>query len=122
MLVYYYETRYLKTGLNPPPIVMQVSNQYKYTHDSFAKFFESCVRKNPEAPEITLAKVIKIYNGWYGNSGGSSGAKLKSDEFKTRLEEKLNTTITKNIRGVEVFPSEEEAEDFDKQSVGSAEP
>lgn len=120
MLVYYYETRYLKTGLNPPPIVMQVSNQYKYTHDSFAKFFESCMRKNPEAPEVTLAKVFKIYNGWYGNMGGGSGSKLKSDEFKTRLEEKLNTTITKNIRGIEVFASEEEAEDFDKQSVGSS--
>jgi P4 family phage/plasmid primase-like protien len=119
LLLHYYETRYLKTGLNPPPIVMQVSNQYKYSHDSFAKFFESCVRKDPEAPDVNLTKVFKSYNAWYSNLAGSSGSKLKADEFKTRLEEKLNTTITKNVRGIKVFGSEEEAEDFDKESVGS---
>lgn len=119
LLVHYYESRYLKGGLMPPSIVMNVSNQYKYSHDSFAKFFETCVRKNPEAPELTIAKVIKLYNGWYGSIGGGSGAKLKADDFKIRLEEKLNTTITKNIRGIEVFGSEEEAEEFDKQSIGS---
>jgi hypothetical protein len=119
LLVYYYETRYMRGGLNPPPVVMNVSNQYKYTHDSFAKFFESCVRKNPEAPELAITKVNKFYNTWYASVGGGSGAKLKADDFKIRLEEKLNTKIIKNIRGIEVFQSEEEAEDFDKQSIGS---
>jgi P4 family phage/plasmid primase-like protien len=120
LLVYYYETRYLKGGLNPPPIVMHVSNQYKYTHDSFAKFFESCVRKEPEAPEVTFTKIYKMYSLWYTNLAGASGTKLKSDDFKKQLEEKLNiANIGKNVRGIQLFSSEEEAEDFDKNSVGS---
>jgi phage/plasmid-associated DNA primase len=120
LLVYYYETRYLKGGLNPPPIVMHVSNQYKYTHDSFAKFFESCVRKEPEAPEVTFTKIYKMYSLWYANLAGASGTKLKSDDFKKQLEEKLNiANIGKSVRGIQLFASEEEAEDFDKNSVGS---
>jgi putative DNA primase/helicase len=116
LLVHYYETRYLKEGLNPPSIVMQVVNNYKYNHDSFAKFFDTCVRKNPEAEDIALSRIVKIYNSWYMNLSGSSATKLKAEDFKTRLEEKLNTTITKNVRGIEVFASEEEADKFDKQS------
>ena len=117
LLVHYYETRYLRGGLNPPPVVMQVSNQYKYNHDSFAKFFETCMRKNPEAPDITFSRIYKTYNAWCSNLSGSSGAKLKSEEFKNRLEEKLNATITKDVRGIQLFSSEEEAEDYDKASV-----
>jgi hypothetical protein len=116
LLVHYYETRYLKSGLNPPSVVMQVSNNYKYNHDSFAKFFDTCVRKNPEANDILLSKIVKSYNSWYINLSGSSAVKLKPEEFKTRLEEKLNTTIAKSVRGIEVFASEEEADKFDKQS------
>lgn len=120
LLVHYYETRYLKGGLNPPPIVMQVVNNYKYNHDSFAKFFDTCVRKNPEAEEISLSRIIKMYNSWYMNLAGSSAAKVKAEDFKTRLEEKLNTTITKNVRGIEVFASEEDADKFDKESDGGS--
>jgi phage/plasmid-associated DNA primase len=120
LLVYYYETRYLKGGLVPPPIVMQVVNNYKYSHDSFAKFFDSCVRKNPEADDITIARIYKIYNNWYINLSGTSAVKIKLEEFKTRLEEKLNTTITKNVRGIEVFASEEDADKFDKESDGGS--
>ena len=119
LLVHYYETRYLRTGLNPPPVVMQVSNNYKYSHDSFAKFYESCVRKDPEAPDVTFTKVFKTYSTWYSNLSGSSGMKLKAEEFKNRLEEKLNTTITKHVRGIQLFASEEEAEEHDKESVTS---
>ena len=117
LLVHYYETRYLRGGLNPPPVVMQVSNQYKYNHDSFAKFFESCVRKEPEAEEITLTKVYKAYTAWYTNLAGASGKKVSADEFKTSLQDKLNVAITKSIRGIKLFVSEEEAEEFDKQSI-----
>ena len=116
LLVHYYETRYLKGGLVPPPIVMQVVNNYKYNHDSFAKFFDTCVRKNPEAEEITITRIYKLYNSWYTNLAGTSAVKIKLEDFKTRLEDKLNTTITKNVRGIEVFASEEEADKFDKQS------
>jgi len=117
LLVHYYETRYLKNGLNPPPVVMQVSNQYKYNHDSFAKFYESCIRRNPDEEDVTLTKVYKTYTSWWGNLAGSSGAKLKAEEFKTRLEEKLNTTITRHVRGIKLFASEEDAEDHDKHST-----
>jgi len=113
LLVHYYETKYLTVGLNPPPIVLQQSNEYKNAYDSFGKFFDSCVRKEPEADDITFSKIFKTYKTWYS---GARETCLKEAEFKTRLEEKLNITITKHVRGIHLFSTEEEAEQWDKES------
>jgi hypothetical protein len=37
-------------------------------------------------------------------------------EAADRLEEKLNITITKYVRGIHLFSTEEEAEQWDKES------
>jgi len=113
LLVHYYETKYLTIGLVPPPIVTQHSNEYKNAYDSFGKFFDLCVRKEPEADDVTFTKIFKTYKAWYS---GTKETCLKEAEFKTRLEEKLNITITKYVRGIHLFSTEEEAEQWDKES------
>jgi hypothetical protein len=84
----------------------------------FELFFNSFIRKESEAPEVTFQRVYKIYSTWYGNLADASGKRLKSDDFKKLLEEKLNiSNIGKNVRGIQLFSSEEEAEDFDKNNT-----
>ena len=63
--------------------------------------------------DITFTKIFKTYKTWYS---GSKETCLKEAEFKTRLEEKLNITITKYVRGIHLFSTEEEAEQWDKEA------
>jgi putative DNA primase/helicase len=63
ILVWYYETHYLRTGLKEPPQVTAASEKYKEENDAFASFAQECLVREIGA-EIKLRDVILRYKDW----------------------------------------------------------
>lgn len=126
LLVHYYETRYLVTGINKdntPASVMNTCVDYKKTYDNFARFKEACFRVAKTRDEIVehlqWTKIWKVYKSWYDQFGVGSGARLKEKELKERCCEVFKVpTDTKTFRGLYIFNSEEDAEEWDKEQLG----
>ena len=94
-------------------------NEFFKKKDSkdFELFFETYIRKDPEATGITFVKVYKMYSSWYANLSNRSCPKMKDKDFKEYLEDKLNVTFTKCVPGIQLFASKEEADDFDNHNT-----
>jgi hypothetical protein len=91
--------------------------QYKIIYGyNFELFFESRLRKNSEAEEVTFTKIYREYCKWYADLADAPYSKLKEVCFKQQLEAKLNIIITKYVPGIQLFSSKEEAHDFDKNN------
>lgn len=120
LLVHYYETRYCPDGIKrTPAVVMEACNTYKNTHDAFAKFIGARVRKDNDS-EATFPELLKVYKTWHKEEG--SGARLKDNEFKIRLNDMYGTPIDgKTYKRIRVFLDEQDVEEFDKESEAESE-
>ena len=63
ILVWYYETHYLRTGLKEPPQVTAASTKYKEENDAFASFAQECLMREIGA-EVKLRDVLLRYKDW----------------------------------------------------------
>ena len=63
LLVHYYETRYLRTGLKEPAQVTAASTKYKEENDAFASFSQECLVREVGA-EIKGQDVLRRYKEW----------------------------------------------------------
>jgi P4 family phage/plasmid primase-like protien len=64
MLVHYYETKYLVTGLREPEIVMSASNKYKEENDVFMRFFAESFVKEDGAVPVDVKVVKAQFRAW----------------------------------------------------------
>ena len=115
-LVWVYENEYLKAGLAPiPNVVMQASEQYKESFDSFSKFKNMMIRTGGAAvgEEVTLHELWKVYNSWHSEYG--SGGKISQTEFTKRLEETFGEPEGKKkvFKHMVVFYNESQADEWD---------
>ena len=63
LLVHYYETRYLRTGLKEPAQVTAASTKYKEENDAFASFSQECLMREVGA-EVKGQDVLRRYKEW----------------------------------------------------------
>ncbi len=115
-LVWVYEKEYLKTGLAPVPnVVMQASEQYKESFDSFSKFKGMLIRTGGDAVgnEVTAHELWRGYNAWHSEYG--TGTKINQTEFNKRLEETFGEAEGKKkvFKHILLFQSEADAEAWD---------
>jgi P4 family phage/plasmid primase-like protien len=115
-LVWVYENEYLKTGLAPVPnVVMQASEQYKESFDSFSKFKGMLIRTGGDAVgnEVTAHELWRGYNAWHSEYG--TGTKINQTEFNKRLEETFGEPEGKKkiFKHILLFQSEGDAEAWD---------
>lgn len=64
LLVHYYDTKYLASGLSEPDCVTAASNKYKEENDTFMQFFNDCFVKEAGAGCIKSAVVREIFTEW----------------------------------------------------------
>jgi len=63
LLVHYYETRYLRTGLKEPAQVTAASTKYKEENDAFASFAQECLVREIGA-EVKIRDVLQRFKEW----------------------------------------------------------
>ena len=63
MLVWYYENRYLRSGLKEPDKVSAASNKYKEENDVFAAFCQECMVREVGA-EVQANDIMVRYKEW----------------------------------------------------------
>ena len=63
ILVWYYETYYLRTGLNEPSQVTAASTKYKEENDVFAAFAQECLIREVGS-EVKIADVLRRNKEW----------------------------------------------------------
>jgi phage/plasmid-associated DNA primase len=63
LLVHYYETRYLRTGLKEPSQVTAASTKYKEENDAFASFAQDCLVREIGA-EIKTRDILQRFKEW----------------------------------------------------------
>lgn len=63
ILVHYYETRYLRSGLSDPPQVLAASNKYKEDNDAFAAFAQERLIREVGA-EVKAMEIMTAYTQW----------------------------------------------------------
>jgi P4 family phage/plasmid primase-like protien len=114
LLVHYYETKYCPNGIkNVPAVVMQASENYKGSYDSFGKFIASRIRREIgcENPP-TFKSIWNTYKIWHQDQ---TGKMLKENEFKIRLNETYQAPADgKTYLHLVVFNSDEAIEDYDR--------
>jgi P4 family phage/plasmid primase-like protien len=77
MLVHYYDTKYLATGLVEPDCVKSASNKYKEENDMFMQFFNDCFVKEAGAGCIKSAAVREIFSEWKKHNAKSCDLKIQ---------------------------------------------
>jgi P4 family phage/plasmid primase-like protien len=115
LLVHYYETKYCPHGIKSvPPIVMQASENYKGSFDTFGKFIKARIRRIPGYDEPPVFKTIwNTYKNWHQDN---SGKRLTENEFRIRLNETYQSPADgKTYLHLRLFVSDDEAEEYDKE-------
>jgi P4 family phage/plasmid primase-like protien len=64
ILVYYFETKYLKLGLREPEVVKSASQKYKQENDAFTAFASETFVVETGAGPIKLADILTKYKEW----------------------------------------------------------
>jgi hypothetical protein len=64
ILVYYFETRYLKFGLREPESVKSASQKYKQENDTFTAFATDNLVVESGAGPVKLADILTRYKEW----------------------------------------------------------
>jgi P4 family phage/plasmid primase-like protien len=83
LLLHYWETRYLVSGLSlPPECVMEAVNRFKADNDSFVSFANESLIKEPES-SATIAEVMAKYKHWFSTQTGRK--QLKKHEIIERM-------------------------------------
>lgn len=121
LLVHLYETRYCVGRIKVPAVVMQACENYKGNFDSFGKFHKSRLRKAPgwdEPPQFN--DIWRAYRTWTADEN-PTGKKLTQNELKIRLNEIYQVPADgKTYKHIRLFFSEEEVEEFDKETAAGA--
>jgi P4 family phage/plasmid primase-like protien len=63
MMAWYYENKYLRTGLQEPPQVTSASNKYKEENDAIVAFVQDCLKREAGA-EVRVNDVLTRYKEW----------------------------------------------------------
>jgi P4 family phage/plasmid primase-like protien len=63
MLTWYYENKYLRSGLQAPPHVKEASYKYREENDAFAAFAQDCLLREVGA-EIRTNNILVRYKEW----------------------------------------------------------
>jgi len=63
LLVHYYETRYLRTGLKEPTQVTAASTKYKEENDAFVSFNQDCLVREVGC-ELKIRDILQRYKEW----------------------------------------------------------
>jgi P4 family phage/plasmid primase-like protien len=84
ILVHYFETRYLRTGLSDPPQVMEASNKYKEDNDAFAAFSQDRLMREIGA-EVKANEVMTAYSQWVKYNPGKKV--LKKQDLLQRMSD-----------------------------------
>jgi phage/plasmid-associated DNA primase len=117
-LVHNYITYYAISDngtLEPAPeVVMQESLKYRETFDGYAKFRYSRMRVDRDSDEqATLTDIARNYRYWHEGAGQGT-KRLTQQELQKRLEDEFGKPSQgKYYRGVIVFNTEEEVEEYD---------
>jgi P4 family phage/plasmid primase-like protien len=83
LLLHYWETRYLVSGLSlPPECVMEAVNRFKADNDSFVSFANESLIREPDAI-ATLSELMAKYKHWYSTQTGRK--QLKKHEIIERM-------------------------------------
>jgi len=84
ILVYYYETKYLKFGLVEPDSVKVASEKYRIENDTFSAFAAEYLVVDPGASPIRWIDVLNRYKDWKKYMPGM--AEMKKDTFRDRMK------------------------------------
>lgn len=83
LLLHYWETRYLVSGLSlPPECVMEAVNRFKADNDSFVSFANESLIREADAV-ATLSEIMAKYKQWYSTQTGRK--QLKKHEIIERM-------------------------------------
>jgi putative DNA primase/helicase len=121
MLVWYYENRYLRSGLKEPTQVTSASNKYKEENDSFAAFSQDCLVKDVGG-DVRLNDVLARYKEWCKYN--TTRKQLQKKDIQQKLEEKFGKPVSDGGRmnvfvGVRLV-AEGEEEDVSGGYIGHA--
>ena len=106
ILVWYYETRYLRGGLKEPACVLAASNKYKEDNDIFASFSSECIIKEIGA-ELKTTTVLRRFKEWMNYRPGQKG--LTRDEITARMTEVYGKPVDgKTYVGIRISQEEED--------------
>jgi P4 family phage/plasmid primase-like protien len=124
-LVHLYKTKYMKEGIKSvPKEVKKYSDEYKQSYDSFSKFRAARVRDVMSArverraellEEYIIFKQIKsAYRMW---SNDYSSKPISENELTIRCHDAFGQPADgKTYKGIKLFNSDEEAEEWDNVS------
>ena len=84
ILVHYFETRYLRTGLTDPPQVLAASNKYKEDNDAFAAFAQERLIREIGA-EVKAMEIMTVYAQWSKYNPGKKI--LKKQDLLQRMSD-----------------------------------
>jgi putative DNA primase/helicase len=112
ILVYYFETRYLKFGLREPESVKAASNKYKQENDTFTAFASDTFVVEAGAGPIKLADVLMRYKEWKRTMPGVTEMK------KPMIIERMKAIAARGSTEVEFkgIRFKEEGEDHEEPS------
>jgi P4 family phage/plasmid primase-like protien len=118
LLVHIYETEYLVNGLEPiPEIVIKVSNEYKESNDSYAKFSVDRIRRTPTDFEakVYMKDIKKSYDKWI-EATSNVARRLSPQDLQNRVNEEFGEpSDKKTYLGIKIFMTDEEVDDWEKE-------
>ena len=113
LLVHYYETEYMVSGLREPDSVKEASNKYKEENDTFHSFLQENFVLEAGAGPITISQVMESYTDWKRKQFGRT--ELKRKEIIERVRAVCDRKSTEKqfwgIRRLEMDEMDEEASD-----------
>lgn len=115
ILVFYYETQYLRYGLQEPESVKEDSRRYQEENDQFANFLKETVEPSTssECKGVRLADIWSRYSEWAAGQKGYR--KMKQAEFRIRMKAQYGDVdpTTSCFRGIRLMiPGEIGTEDL----------
>jgi P4 family phage/plasmid primase-like protien len=108
MLVWYYEHKYLRSGLKEPHHVTAASNKYKEENDAFAAFCQECLLREVGA-EARAGDILVRYKEWSRFNPG------KKQLMKKDILQRMTDLYGQPLEGGKVFAGvriAEEGEDI----------
>lgn len=109
LLVHYYDTRYLVSGLSKEPdCVTAASNKYKEENDMFMLFFGECFVRDSAAVPLSAKEVKAVFREWRRTQGKL--CELKEQQVMERMKVACGSGSTeKEFYGIRIA---EDAEDL----------
>ena len=109
MLAWYYENRYMRSGLKEPGMVQSASTKYKEENDAFAAFCQECLVREVGA-ELRVNDVLVRYKEWQRFNPGKKV--LQKKEILQKMEDMYGRTVDNAGRVFSGVRIAEEGEDI----------